>query len=232
MNWSEAITAAATVAGALIALSGLTIAASATRTSAAVNHRNQQSNVILHCSLRYDQLYELKLEIGESDKLSEDQDVSKSPLSVKTYFNRYFGLESDQIDFWLAGFIDPDSISTWLSSLADSLHRRDVGGYTFKSGWNYVVDHHKVMNPTLYEIVDGLINFQSKLEDYSKPEREKFIAAKISSLLKEAERKQSKIIWRLSALDTNRFTAAEFEEQYLDERIRKAVYKIENGNGP
>lgn len=99
----------AAIAGAIITAG---IAWIALRTNAAVNIRNKRMDVILHCNNRYDDLYKLRHEI-EKDGAGSDQ--------ILSYFRRYWGLQSDQIDYWLAGYIDPETMASWVVSLTGSL---------------------------------------------------------------------------------------------------------------
>lgn len=231
MDWSDWISAIATVAAAIIALFGLLIAAAATRVNAAMSQRNQQSNVVLHCSLRYDSLYELRSALGEPAKPVLDQNVHNADPKIQNYFNRYFGLESDQIDFWIAGYVDPETIYSWLISLSENLYDHGVGGYRYESGWNFVADRHRVVNRALYNIITQIMNFKSQLNTATMRERETAIAANIVVQMKSVEKSEAKIMWRLSEPNGGRFTAEEFEK-YLDSTIQKSISNIENGRSP
>ena len=82
----------------------------ALRTNAAVNIRNKRIDVILHCNARYDELYKLRNEIDKEDN------IKKKQYLLDSYFRRYWGLQSDQIDYWLAGYVDPETMASWIAS--------------------------------------------------------------------------------------------------------------------
>ncbi len=97
VKYAPLITAPIFLASALVALF-------AVRVNVMVNIRNKRADTILHCNNRYDELYKFKLEVKES----EDED------RVHAYYARYWGLKSDEFDYWLAGLVDIETFTNWL----------------------------------------------------------------------------------------------------------------------
>lgn len=148
----------AAITGALITGG---IAWIALRTNAAVNIRNKRMDVILHCNNRYDDLYKLRHEI-EKDGAGGDQ--------ILSYFRRYWGLQSDQIDYWLAGYIDPETMASWVVSLTGSLENKSLGragaSISYAASWNDdIANTHRVVNKRLTDTVDFSMKYLANLPE-------------------------------------------------------------------
>lgn len=137
------------IAGALLTA---LVAWIALRTNAAVNVRNKRIDVIVHCNARYDDLYKLRNEIDREKKTDTRNHL------IQSYFRRYWGLQSDQIDYWLAGYVDPETMASWVTSLSDALNFKFIGhgdgSITYKNSWdNEARKTHRVINGRLRETV-------------------------------------------------------------------------------
>lgn len=131
----------------------------ALRTNAAVNIRNKRMDVILHCNNRYDDLYKLRHEL-QRGACTRDE--------ISSYFRRYWGLQSDQIDYWLAGYVDPETMVSWIISLTGSLERKTIGQginvYSYAESWNDEIEaSHRVVNKRLTETVNFCQEYLIKL---------------------------------------------------------------------
>lgn len=139
-----------------------TVAWIALRTNAAVNIRNKRIDVILHCNARYDELYKLR------NELEKEESKSIKGHMIRSYFRRYWGLQSDQIDYWLAGYVDPETMSSWIVSLSGSLNGKSVGNrnlkISYRDSWEEVKDSHKVVNERLRETVAFASDVISRLK--------------------------------------------------------------------
>ena len=156
----------ATIIGTLIA--GI-IAITALRISAAVNLRNKRVDVISRCNERYDALAQVKTEIIKSISISSAaKPRSASPgrvaiaigHEIELFHRRFWGLKSDQIDYWLAGYVDPETLISWFMSTADTIHNpvevwRDFSDNS-DGGWHSVKAFHETTNPRLFQIVEAL----------------------------------------------------------------------------
>lgn len=163
--------------GACVALMGL-------HTTAAVNLRNKRIDVIMSCNARYDDLYKVKTKLiykiskqssdavvsadeGNIDNIdiidnhtseieSNDDKYSDISHEVELYYRRFWGLKSDQVDYWLAGYIDPETVISWFMSTVEAVHNpaHSLTGFEQAKlgGWEYVKDFHMVTNPRLYQI--------------------------------------------------------------------------------
>ena len=144
-NWSI-IGVGATCVSAIAAVFALLI-------HSAVGNRATRAHVIAHCNSRYDDLVVYRTLIP-SDATSDDP-------RIISYFRRYWGLKSDQIDYWLAGSLDPETLSSWLMSTVDALqskerHQTHVGDKSYKDSWKDIKVWHEAVNPTFAEIMKNL----------------------------------------------------------------------------
>lgn len=192
------------------------------RTNAAVNIRNKRADVIIHCNNRYDEIYKLKIEIESN---IDDPERSKEiPYLRKAYFRRYWGLKSDQLDYWFAGYVDPETISSWFMSVVDDLSvasktRRlpRVGGVTYRESWKEVRGNHEAINIRLVEIVENIVNKISIIEERT----HKYAA--LLALMDRIENKESKLISELRRDSHSRFKIDELPET-LDEYSKILYY--------
>lgn len=119
--------------------------------AANINRKNKMTDVMIKCSERYDS-------IAETNQV-KDRDEAYA------YYRRYWQLKSDQLDFWMAGLVDPETIASWffqvmesfLKKPVDPLPQGEVGiAQSFVSyieGWLHVSVTHEALNPRLTEII-------------------------------------------------------------------------------
>ena len=124
------------------------------RTNAAVNLRNKRMDVIANCNSRYDELYKSRIEI--EGRLQKGEGVT---FPTKAYFRRYWGLKSDQLDYWLAGYVDPETAASWFTSVADAIVARgNVGKDNIVDNWAWESRRVNIrVNDRLVELVDFFI---------------------------------------------------------------------------
>lgn len=172
---------------------------------------NQRSAAILNFSARYDELYRFRWEAGlasvKSARNPKDRD------SREVYFRRYWGLQADQFNHWLMGYVDPDTLINWLLSVTHHLTSEEkVGGLPFSEGWGLVRDQHKVTNHHLYTFVQ---------ETLERGARERHTPVQIHALiilfLRDVEAIEADYIARMSANHPNRVTINEYVKTIRDE---------------
>lgn len=73
---------------------------------ASVNRRNKTMDVVIACSKMYDDL-------RRDMRVAPVEDTAADPAS----WRRYWGLKNDQFDFWLAGYVDPETICSWMHAV-------------------------------------------------------------------------------------------------------------------
>lgn len=103
--------------------------------------------VMVHCNDRYSRLQE---EISQAD--------CTDSAKFKSLMVKYWSLKSDQFDYWLAGFVDPDAFVTWFSSTATHFFH-DNGlwqGKTYREGWKHGREYHAVINDWFVAFIDRL----------------------------------------------------------------------------
>jgi hypothetical protein len=208
------------IAGIIGALLTGAIAWIALRTNAAVNIRNKRVDVIMHCNMRYDDLYKLRMEIED---LRRSRDVKTADYEafrtdrIKSYFRRYWGLKSDQLDYWLAGYVDPETLSSWFMSTADALAENGpmIGGVGYREHLVEMQTSHKIVNQRLIEMVDFLIDYIGYIAEKS----EKYAA--ILHYIRLVENEETALIAKLARNDHNRLRASEFSRTLRDDYLEK-----------
>jgi len=117
-----------------------------------INRRNKRADAIIHCNNRYDEIYRYKLTLFDS----------KDSRAIKSYFARYWGLKSDEFDYWLAKLIDIETFINWLYLTVKAFQESEPLGdqqfaVTFLDGWKEVGkpdnDH---TNPWFVQLVTAL----------------------------------------------------------------------------
>jgi hypothetical protein len=133
------------------------------------------ADTIMHCNLRYDELYRVRVQLvsikpsynnidtssvqtidaNATDYKDNDSDI---PDEVNLYYSRYWGLKSDQFDHWLAGLVDIETFSSWFWQTAASFHKdKEIRGISFLKGWERVgKPGNEKMNPWFTEFIDIL----------------------------------------------------------------------------
>lgn len=150
-----------------VGMTAATIAWYSLHTGAAVNLRNKRIDVISGCNTRYDALSVTRTGIAkeiakhDSDIGSEkDAELPKSiEQEIELYYRRYWGLKSDQLDYWLAGYVDPETLISWFMSTIDAIHNpiEPFDKYSANSaGWDQVKLFHQTTNKRLYQIVEAI----------------------------------------------------------------------------
>jgi hypothetical protein len=198
---------------------------------------NQRSAAILNFSTRYDELYRFRWEIYSviGMDLAGDQEKSDTgKMATQRYkdeflegghvfFRRYWGLQADQINHWLVGYVDPDTLLNWLQAVVHHLNSSDrIGTLSYKEGWDQVSDHHRVVNRILYEFVEIMKKWPASEKTSDK------LYAKMILFLLEIETNEDDFIRRMSANYENRVTV-EIYITTLREDLREAINTERNG---
>lgn|GEM_PF-2572159 len=121
-----------------------------------INRRNKRADTILHCNVRYDELYKLRISIRDMTGDARD-------TAIHAYYARFWGLKSDQFDYWLAGLIDIHTFFDWASStlrsfkdnkpLVDSAREKDFMWGWHSIGWT----DNEITNPWFSQLIFTLI---------------------------------------------------------------------------
>jgi hypothetical protein len=86
---------------------------------------------------------------------------NRDELRVKSYYARFWGLKSDQFDYWLADVVDIETFSNWcfmtMKAFCDVSDEGSPKEYDYEWGWNNVgVPDHRTANPWFYEFTESL----------------------------------------------------------------------------
>lgn len=124
-----------------------------------ISRFNKRSDIIMHCNLRYDQIYQLKTNIISHETIANG--------IVNDYYSRYWGLKSDQFDYWLSDLVDPDTFVSWFYSTAKSFQENSyIGGMSFEQGWIKIGQQNNrhvnfLFNSFIIKIIDMVRNNQN-----------------------------------------------------------------------
>lgn len=123
-----------------------------------VNLRSKRADAIMHCNSRYHELYDLRIRAEDAINSGNIDD------SVKTYYGRFWGLKSDQFDYWLADLVDIETFCNWSYQTAKSFYlsfkretKDGTTSFSFDRGWIEIgrLDH-VVTNEWFYELTEAL----------------------------------------------------------------------------
>lgn len=145
-DWAQAF-------AAVLALPVVEYARKSLRENRRIAVLNKRADVIMHCAERYDELYR--------DRQSLKREGNDEFGSLM-YYNRYWGLKSDQIDYYIAGWIDPDTLRSWLYStylaMRSEVRSKAEGrlGLSMIDSWSHAKAYHIAANPYFAEITEVL----------------------------------------------------------------------------
>lgn len=121
-----------------------------------INRRNKRADTIIHCNNRYDELYKLRISIRE---MSGDARAN----AVRAYYARFWGLKSDQFDYWLAGLVDIHTFFDWYASTLRNFKENKLlvegdQASSFLYGWEGIgKQDNEIPNPWFSEIIEALL---------------------------------------------------------------------------
>lgn len=136
------------IAAALIA--GL-LAIYALHVNGGINLRNKRMDVVVHCNARYHDLYTARHELLDTEK-----DTKLRQARLHSYLKRYWGLKSDQFDYWLAGYVDQETFASWVLSTADALSSDGPEGIPYRAYLFEMEAPHTVVNQRFVNLIEFL----------------------------------------------------------------------------
>jgi hypothetical protein len=169
----ESLATFASLASPFILVASVLIAARAIRQNIDINRRNKRADVIAHCNNRYAELFKLKIDIyrdiGNLDgDLSTRRCIDRLSIpdwlarKIEAYYAQYWGLKSDQFDYWLSGWIDVETFFSWFYSALRRFHENEcLGHMNFKAGWQEVgKKDNKIVNDSFLSLIVDLISIE------------------------------------------------------------------------
>jgi hypothetical protein len=161
----------AQIAAALFILPTIYVAWRSLSENERIAFLNTRATVILHCATRYDQLYQDRSASGiDTYKRGTDYE-DPSLVSVRRYFRRYWGLQSDQMDFYMADWVDPDTIRSWVYSLCEAVRETGADGEPtnfatlMRMSWARINAYHSNVNPVFAEMVQLIMELAPQARD-------------------------------------------------------------------
>lgn len=116
---------------------------------------NRRAEVIISCIQRYDDISNFEAKSGEIDE-----------AKAKHYFGKFFALKSDQVDFYLAGWVDADTFIGWMwGTLVAYRGSRKYHGYSVREGWRMVSRFHSQANKNFYQLMEGMEHIAAGSDD-------------------------------------------------------------------
>ena len=92
------------------------------------------------------------------DSVNPDQERQRA----QAYFRRYWGLLSDEFDYWMMGLLDPESIASWFNDVLFSFEKcKEDKSYPFitlnyDTSWRDVSLTQTVLNPQFCHVVEQI----------------------------------------------------------------------------
>lgn len=118
--------------------------------------RNLQT--LLHCGTRYQFIEETRLKFRYAPRSLRFQFAGRAGALYRNYWT----LKSDQLDYWLSGYVDHDSFLTWNMSTLRHLMKNDDEDlpffvYSLAAGWAHDGrPYHVEINPLFVRFTDAL----------------------------------------------------------------------------
>ncbi|TRW17719.1 hypothetical protein [Glacieibacterium frigidum] len=112
---------------------------------------NRIIQTVIHCNERYSEI-----DVARTMPFQISEETSTTQMQ---FFSRYWGLKSDQFDYWLAGFVDHDAFTTWMMSVAKHFSRSSdyFRGMDYLDGWVlYGRTNNFPINPMFVQLIDAL----------------------------------------------------------------------------
>lgn len=169
------------VVHALFPIGTLVIALIVGYSAAQINRKNKMVDVAMHCITRY-------------DIISHDRTQVTTREQVLSYYRRYFGLKSDQFDYWLSGLIDAENMASWSYATLNGFEQEKHLCYlidgkeecmTFAEGWKESLGVHDAPNATFVRVVEKIRELAKK--DIGRKEKY-YELIKLLELTEEIER--------------------------------------------
>lgn len=182
--------------------------------SARTTHRQKAMDCIAACNARYDDLYKdscsIRVRVQRERKLfrpnvrkgkrarwggGRKRRRREMEIESETYANRFWGLKNDQFDYWLAGFVDPDTIVSWMFSTYKRFKKNlAVGTLDFEQSWRRSSKGQVASNPVFVGAIDNLrILAERSLDDRD-------AVLDVIAILQAIEEKERRFIRHLSHL--------------------------------
>ena len=129
------------------------------------------------------------------------------------YFKRYWALKSDQFDYWLAGYVDHETIVSWTMQMADSLSHPGIGetSLNYKANLPEMRKSNEVINPRFVELVEFIFKYIGPMEN----RRDAFLV--LIHYLRIVEKKNVRLINKLSKSSFGRLRMPEYAEVLRNE---------------
>jgi hypothetical protein len=139
-----------TLVGAIATATGALLTV---RKNVRINLRNKRVDVAMHSNSRYDQIYETKMRLrfGAAEE-----------SAARSYYARFWGLKSDEFDYWLADLIDIETYCNWSFMTMKAFNDRqpfapEPQTLDFEWGWSEVgTADHLIPNPWFYELTEAI----------------------------------------------------------------------------
>ncbi|MDH7975666.1 hypothetical protein QH494_26065 [Sphingomonas sp. AR_OL41] len=183
--------------GVFVQMAALLLAGVGAYYAARINRKNKIADVVVHCMARYDQIAQQKADnerkygitYDESGKITcNTPDYEGYVEQNYLYHRRYWGLKSDQFDYWLSGLIDCETISSWFFAVLQNFEKDTLHDNCFLTNWVKIRKDHIPHNMSFVHLVDGIFDLSNmKRNNYRKH-------LGVAFLLRDMERREAHFI--------------------------------------
>ena len=123
------------------------------RKNVRINLRSKRVDVAMHCNSRYDEVYETKLKLRFGTATEPE---------ARSYYARFWGLKSDEFDYWLADLVDIETYCNWCFMTMKAFNddkplEQGADPLNFAWGWAEVgIADHQASNPWFYQLTEAV----------------------------------------------------------------------------
>jgi hypothetical protein len=116
--------------------------------SVKVNQSLKTLDLMLRCQERYERIYyDIRSETNHGSRKAEE------------YYDRYWGLQIDQYQYWKEGFIDSETYSYWMHLRNLEWQQNDkVGELSYQDGWKYAIKHLGLDGSDFHRFMTSVFN--------------------------------------------------------------------------
>lgn len=150
-------------------------------------HELKQIDVEMHCNSRWEDLYKAKIEILRqtlsNDKGKKNNDALAKIISrmAENYYNAFWALQQDQFNYYNQGYLPESIYISWIYERLDQFKndenkKDEIGGISFKDGWNNYGKKSSVRNYSFDEFIEKIRNSPSSadIQGIARSYKEKF----------------------------------------------------------
>ncbi len=139
----------------LLTIIGVLVGVWSLRLNSWISLRNQRISVRIAIIERYDEFSKTRNDLPD---FSSQNELDRK--KILSYFRSHWAIKKDQIDFWLAGYVDPEALVGWLMSDVGYFSNRSklIKAVDFTRYWEQVRDTPGSVDARVITLIERIRN--------------------------------------------------------------------------